>query len=145
LTLVGQNLMPPSRLAVSRIESGGGDNGVLVEDSDDGGPAARGVKTTWYSVPSPVLPASTERRVQDPARAATWGQPEDAFFAAEGLIETFGPREVVLSDTADVFGALPDPLAAVGVLAIALSGYWSTPAGQETDERRRFDKPFVLR
>jgi hypothetical protein len=137
-------LTSSSRFSESRIESGGGDNGVLIDDSEDAAPienALPSVSNTPSGVAcldfSPPLGDSSNVGGSAPEMTAS------CFLAEQPNLMTVS-RQAALSSATYPREVLPDPLAAAGALTLALGGYWVKPAGEIQRSRRRVDQIVVL-
>jgi hypothetical protein len=133
-----------SRSAGSRIESGGGDNAVLVDDSDDDG-----LGDTVSRLPSDSTASGARARVapvpaHDTAGAPRWRQAADACFAAEGTGGRLGVCQATFLSETQLLGVPPDPLAAVGVLALALGGYWNRRSRKSVAAEQRLATMLVF-
>jgi hypothetical protein len=122
---------------MSRVESGGGENGMLADDADDSVLAETSAGTAASATFDTARITSWARLDQNPVSAASEERAADACFATDELRSTHRARQAVGTSSANVLGALPDPLAAVAVVAIALGGYWRKPATEMATGRRR--------
>jgi hypothetical protein len=132
-------LTSSSRFSESRIESGGGDNGLLVDDSGDVGPVENALPSVPDETPGlaflsfpPQLGSNCDVSTSGPQMTAS------CFFAEQPNVIA-GSRQAALSSATEPRAVLPDPLAAAGALALALGGYWVKPAREARTVQRQFE------
>jgi hypothetical protein len=119
----------------SSVESGGGANTVLTEDSSDGSPAQPDPSSPLFGQEAAISPDHARELGTD---AASWRNACTACFATEQSAQ-------IQDDGQDESGALPaveesailNPGAAVASLAILLGGYWRAQPTEPFPQRFR--------
>jgi hypothetical protein len=112
----------PVGFADRGVKGGGGDNPVLTQDSDGDGAADTITPSALESSRGSAFPPSYLS-----AAAANREPNRDAWFLVGEPPIGAGQPEATLQSAFDSLIPLPDPVAAVGTVAIALGGYWSRP------------------
>jgi hypothetical protein len=137
-------LAPSFRLPENRIESGGGDNARLIDDSEDAGPVENALPPVSDETPGMAFLSPPPQLGENPDAGSSGPQMAASYFFAEQPNVIAVSRQAALSSATYPREVLPDPLAAAGALALALGGYWAKPATQAQRRRRQWDKMLVL-
>jgi hypothetical protein len=110
-----------------RLESGGGSNAVLTDEPVDGNDADTVTPPVSKAAPAAAFFAVTAMPASGSDAAKSACSSPDVGLGRSGLALLSNAGEPAHAAALNPLVELPDPVVAVGTVAIALGGYWGTP------------------